>query len=161
MIARIRSWWVGLTPRERWLVGIAASLGTAVLAWLIALGLATALADARTAHAAAVDRAAAIAARVDAIEAAQQRPAARTSGTGAASVDLFLAQSAAERGFTLSRNEPQGGTGATIAIANARAPALLAWLSALEDAGLIASEVSIRPNADGTVALTATVRRPA
>ncbi len=161
MTAAVKLWWSGLTARERWLVGVAAALAAIVLVWLSALGLATALADARAAHAAAIDRAAAIDARVDAIEALRRGGAARPDPAGNATLDIYLAQSAAERGFTLSRNEAQGAGGATFAVANARATALLAWLSALEEAGLVASDVSIRPNADGTVALTATVRRPA
>lgn len=159
MMASIRRWWDGLTVRERWLVGIAAGLAAAVLLWLATFGVAAALSDAREAHGEAVDRAAGIAARVDAIEALQSAPR-RTATASAATVDIVVAQSAAEKGFTLSRNEAQGGSAASIAIANARAPALLAWLGELEAMGIMAGDLSLRPNADGTVALTATLRRP-
>jgi len=155
----IRRWWDGLTVRERWLVGVAAGLAAAVLLWLATFGVAAALSDAREAHSDAVDRAAGISARVEAIEALQAAPRP-TAAASAATVDIVVAQSAAEKGFTLSRNEAQGGSAASIAIANARAPALLAWLGELEAMGIVAGDLSLRPNADGTVALTATLRRP-
>lgn len=159
MSAAIRTWWDGLTVRERWLVGIAAGLAAAMLLWLATFGVASALSDAREAHGLAVERAAGIAARVEAIEALQAAPR-RSAAASAATVDIVIAQSAAEKGFTLSRNEAQGGSAASIAIANARAPALLAWLGELEVMGILAGDLSLRPNADGTVALTATLRRP-
>jgi hypothetical protein len=63
--------------------------------------------------------------------------------------------------LTLSRNEPQGQDAAAVAIANARAGAALAWIDTLEGQGIVARELVMRPNADGTVALTATLaRRP-
>ncbi len=160
MMASIRSWWDGLTMRERWLVGAAGGLAAAVLLWLATFGVASALSDAREAHGLAVDRAAGIAARVEAIEALQAAPRRTAAAASAATVDIVVAQSAAEKGFTLSRNEAQGGSAASIAIANARAPALLAWLGELEAMGILAGDLSLRPNADGTVALTATLRRP-
>lgn len=157
-MSAIRTWWDGLTVRERWLVGIAGGMAAAVLLWLATFGVTAALSDAREAHGLAVDRAAGIAARVEAIEALQAAP--RPAAASAATVDIVVAQSAAEQGFTLSRNEAQGGGAATIAIANARAPAVLAWLAELEAMGILAGDLSLRPNADGTVALTATLRRP-
>lgn len=161
MMLAIHNWWAGLTARERVLVGIAGALAAGLLLWLATFGVAAALSDARTAHGEAVDRAAAISARVDAIaalEAAGARPPATAS---AATLDLFIAQSAAERGLTLARNEPQGGGATIIAIPNIRATDALGWLAALEEAGVLAADLSLRPNADGTVALTATLRRPA
>jgi hypothetical protein len=70
-----------------------------------------------------------------------------------------LAQGAAEQGLTLSRNDPVGEGGASIAIANGRATALAGWLARMEADGLTPSDLTLRPNADGTVALTATMRR--
>lgn len=161
MITAIQSWWTGLTTRERVLVGIAGGLVGAALLWFTTVVVAVALTLAREDHGLAVDRAAAISARVNAIaelEASGQRTPATAS---AATLDLFVAQSAAEKGLTLARNEPQGGTATTIAIANVRATDALGWLGALEEAGVLAADLSLRPNADGTVALTATLRRPA
>ncbi len=161
MIAAITGWWTALSQRERWLVGIAGGLAAIVLGWLvIVFPLQSALSSAREAHGIAVDRHAAILARADAITALEAGGATRPANTAAATpLDLTITQAAAERGFTLSRNEAQGGNAVAIAIANARAPALLVWLGELEAAGITAADLSLRPNADGTVALTATLRR--
>lgn len=161
MIAAVQNWWTGLTTRERVLVGIAGALAAGVMLWLATFGVAAALSNARTAHGEAVDRAAAISARVDAIaalEAAGRRTPANASN---ATLDLLVAQSAAERGLTLARNEPQGGGTTIIAVPTIRATDALVWLGALEETGVLAADLSLRPNADGTVALTATLRRPA
>jgi general secretion pathway protein M len=159
MIAALDNWWQGLSPRERWLVGIAGGLTAIVVGWfLIYLPLNRALADAQDRLGQAIDRRAAVAARVAAVRQAQAG-----GGTGdnapadSAPLDLRLAQSAAEAGFTLARNEAQGGR-ATIAIANARARAVMAWLDTLQQSGLLLDDLTLRPNADGTVALTATLR---
>lgn len=160
MTDTIRNWWSGLSLREHWLVGVAAGLSAILIGWfLIYAPLRSALASASEEHGEAVDREAAIAMRVAAIkqlEVGGGRPAAAAS---AAAVSLVLAQSAAEQGFTLSRNDPAGDNATTIAISNARASALAAWLTRLEDTGLSATDLSIRPNADGTVAVTASIRR--
>jgi general secretion pathway protein M len=159
MIAAIGHWWNDLSMRERWLIGVAGALAAAVIGWfLIFMPLQRSLRDAHEALGAAIDRRTAVSTRVAAIrrlEAAGGHPSAATGDT--ASLDLRVAQSAAEAGFTLSRNETQGG-GVSIAIANARARTLLVWLDTLEQSGLVADELSLRPNADGTVALSAVLR---
>lgn len=157
----IRQWWDGLSLREQWLVGIAASLATAVLGWLLIYApLRTALASAREANAVAIDRQASISARVAAIRQIESRgPRPMDKKGGMAAVTLALGQSANEQGFTLSRNDPVGNDGATIAVTAARAPVLSVWLAGLEADGYSLNDVSIRPNADGTVAMTATIRR--
>lgn len=159
MIASLAHWWTALSTRERWLVGVAGGLTAIVIGWfLIALPLQSALSASREAHGIAVDRHAAVLARVEALEALQARGAAQPAAATAA-LDLAITQGAAEQGFTLSRTEAQGANSVVIAIANARAPALLRWLGDLEAAGISAADLSLRPNADGTVALTATLRR--
>jgi general secretion pathway protein M len=161
MTSAIATWWTGLSEREKWLVGIAAALAALVIGWLlIALPLQAALSNARTAHGLAVDRHAAVHARVEAVERLSATAAARPAGSSStAALDLAIAQAAAERGFALSRNDPQGNDAVALAIASARSSALLGWIVELEESGITASEVTIRPNADGTVALTATLRR--
>lgn len=161
MIARLHSWWDGLSLRERWMVGVAGALAALVVGWfLILVPLRSALADAGAAHAEAVDRHGAVMARVALLRRIGERQAPAAT-TPAATVDLVIGQSAAERGLALSRNEAQGEDAAAIAIANARAGAALGWIDALEAQGIVARELVMRPNADGTVALTATLaRRP-
>src|SRR3546814_14122209 len=62
-------------------------------------------------------------------------------------------------GLTLDRNEARGAGKATIAIATARAPVLIDWLASLEGQGFIVDQLTITPAADGTVWLTAELRR--
>jgi general secretion pathway protein M len=161
MIDAIHQWWRDLSLREQWLVGSATALTTACLAWLLIYApLRSALSSAKEANAIAIDRQAAIAARVATIKQLEQRgqQPGRTSPS-TAEITLALSQSANERGITLSRNDPVGNSGATVAIAAARAPILSVWLAGLEADGYSLSDVSIRSNADGTVAMTATIGR--
>jgi general secretion pathway protein M len=157
MIGAIASWWSGLSTRERWLVGVAGALAGIVIGWFLILSpLLNAIDDAREAHRAATDRHAAIMAQAALLRA----PAAlRPANASAATLDLVIAQSAAERGFTLDRNDAAGGGRTTIAMASANAPALLAWLSGLEAAGIKVADVTMRPNGNGTVTMTATLAR--
>lgn len=156
MMAAIQGWWQALSIRERWLVAVAGGLALLLLGWFLILRpLQSGLIDARAAHGAALDRHAAITARVAMLRAADRTP--RVSNPAA--VSLIATQFAAEADLPLSRNDAVGDTGASIAIAAARAPAALALIATLEDAGVIATDVSLRRNGDGTVALTTTLER--
>ena len=156
MIADLERWWRALSRREQALVGTAAALALLVLAWLVARGVVGALDAQADRHRDAVARAARIEAKAALLAAA---PAAlRAAPVGA--LDQWLAQSAADSGLALDRNDPRGERAASIAIASARAPGLVGWLAALEDQGLVLDRVSITPGTDGSAALTAEVRRP-
>ncbi|RYE06772.1 MAG: hypothetical protein EOP22_20175, partial [Hyphomicrobiales bacterium] len=74
-------------------------------------------------------------------------------------IDQYLAQSAGEIGLTLDRNEARGEGQATIAIATARATVLTDWLASLEGQGFVIDQLTITPAADGTVGLTAELRK--
>ncbi len=158
MTAAIISWWNAKSPREQWLLLIAGVLGAAVLGWfLIIAPTMRAWASASADHAAAINREAAIAVRVASIRRLSATP--HPAPTSNAAIDVAVAQAAAERGLTLARAAAQGNDAVAIAIANVPAPVLLRWLSELEAGGIIAADLSVRPNADGTVAMTATLRR--
>ena len=159
MMTMLYDWWAALSRREHWLVGIAGILAGGLIGWFaIIMPLTHALDAARERHALAVERNAGVTNRVAEAEALDNGGTTRpVIATGR--VDLFLSQSAAEQGFILSRDDAQGETAATIAIGSATAPALFNWISTLEAQGITASELAIRSNANGTVALTATMRR--
>jgi len=153
----VQNWWAGLTQRERWLVGIAAVLALAVLLWALARPAYAAFVDLETAHRAAVEREGRVAAKVRLLS---RRPAPSVAAAvDAASIDQYLAQSAGEIGLTLDRNEARGARQATIAIATAKAPVLIDWLAALEAQGFVIDQLSITPAADGTVGMTADLRK--
>jgi len=89
-----------------------------------------------------------------------QRPTKSVAATvDAVAIDQYLAQSAGEIGLTLDRNEARGSGQATIAIATAKTPVLTDWLAALEGQGFVVDQLTITPAADGTVGMTAELRK--
>ena len=157
MTDRLKNWWAGLSGRERRLVGIAAVLALGVLGWAIARPAVAAFIDLESRHRAAIEREGRVAAKVALLGA---RPAQSiAAGVDAGAIDQFLQQSAGEIGLTLDRNEARGANQATIAIATAKAPVLTDWLAALEAQGFIIDQLTITPAADGTVGMTAELRK--
>lgn len=157
MTDKLQNWWTGLSMRERWLVGIAAVLALGVLAWGLARPAVAAFVDLENRHRAAIEREGRVAAKVRLLS---QRPAKSVAATvDAVAIDQYLAQSAGEIGLTLDRNEARGAGQATIAIATARAPVLTDWLASLEEQGFVVDQLTITPAADGTVGLTAELRK--
>ena len=77
----------------------------------------------------------------------------------AVAIDQYLSQSAGEIGLTLDRNEARGQNVAAIAIATAKAPVLTDWLAVLEGQGFVVDQLTITPAADGTVGMTAELRK--
>lgn len=157
MMERVRNWWAGLSMRERWLVGIAGALALGVLLWAIGRPAYAAFADLDGAHRAAIDREGRVAAKVKLLAQRPARPA--SAAPDAVAVDQFLAQAAGEIGLTLDRNEARGPNQATIAIATAKAPVLTDWLASLEEQGFVVDQLTITPAADGTVGMTAELRK--
>ena len=98
-----------------------------------------------------------VGAKVALLTARPQKSLAASADAGA--IDQFLQQSAGEIGLTLDRNEARGANQATIAIATAKAPVLTDWLAALEAQGFIIDQLTITPAADGTVGMTAELRK--
>ncbi|WP_260582352.1 type II secretion system protein M [Sphingopyxis sp. PET50] len=159
MSERIASWWQGLSRRERWLVGVAAVLVLGVLIWLLGRPAYAAFGNLEADHRAAIERQGRIAAKVQLLT---QRPAATpavAAATDGVAIDQFLTQSAGEIGLTLDRNEARGQGQATIAIATAKATVLTDWLASLEGQGFVVDQLTITPAADGTVGMTAELRR--
>ena len=157
MTERLKNWWLGLSQRERWLVAIAGVLALGVLIWGLGRPAVAAFVDLESQHRAAIEREGRVAAKVQLLEA---RPAKSVAtAVDAVAIDQSLAQSASEIGLTLDRNEARGAGQATIAIATARAPVLTDWLASLEGQGFVIDQLTITPAADGTVGLTAELRK--
>jgi len=157
MIARIGNWWQGLSRRERWLVGAAGALALGVLGWALGRPVVAMFVDLESRHRAAVEREGRVAAKVQLLG---QRPAGAAAAAAVATpVDQLLAQSASDIGLTLDRNEARGPGQATIAIATAKAPVLADWLAGLEAQGFVVDQLTITPGNDGTVGMTAELRR--
>lgn len=157
MMDAVKNWWNGLSMRERWLVGVAGVLAVGVLGWALGRPAVAAFADLESRHAAAIEREGRVAAKVQLLA---QRPAKSVAAAvDAVAVDQYLAQSAGEIGLTLDRNEARGQRQATIAIGAAKAPVLTGWLASLEGQGFIVDQLTITPAADGTVGMTAELRK--
>ena len=157
MTERLQNWWIALSPRERWLVGIAGALALGVILWGIGRPMVAAFVDLESQHRAAVEREGRVSAKVQLL--AQRPVKSVAAAVDAAQIDQYLAQSAGEIGLTLDRNEARGEGQATIAIATARAPVLTDWLASLEGQGFVIDQLTITPAADGTVGLTAELRK--
>lgn len=156
MMARVQNWWMGLSLRERWMVGTAAALAVLVLIWLTARMFMTLLDTQAEQHREAVARAARVETKAALVAALPADDRALPAGP----IDQWLAQSAAETGLRLDRNEARGERMASIAIASARAQGVVAWLAWLEDRGLVFDRLTVTPAPDGSVAVVAEVRRP-
>lgn len=157
MMDAVKNWWGGLSMRERWLVGVAGVLAVAVLVWVLGRPAVAAFVDLESRHSAAIEREGRVAAKVQLLA---QRPAKSVAtAVDAVAIDQYLAQSAGEIGLTLDRNEARGQGQATIAIGAAKAPVLTDWLASLEGQGFVVDHLTITPAADGTVGMTAELRK--
>ncbi|WP_338424564.1 type II secretion system protein GspM [Sphingopyxis kveilinensis] len=157
MTERLKNWWAGLSTRERWLVGIAAALALGVLGWGLGRPAVAAFVDLESRHRAAIEREGRVTAKIALLGAGLAKSA--TAAVDTAVIDQYLAQSAGEIGLTLDRNEARGANQAAIAIATAKATVLTDWLASLEAQGFVIDQLTITPAADGTVGMTAELRK--
>ncbi len=156
MIASLTRWWQALSLREQRLVGVAAVLAAVVLLWMIVRPLVSYLGGLGDEHKFAIERAARIEAKAALVEGAAAPAGSSITGP----LDQWIAVSAGDTGLTLDRNEARGDGAATLAIASARAPAVIGWLAQLEAQGLVIDRLTISPGTDGSVGVTVDVRRP-
>ncbi|HUQ14311.1 MAG TPA: type II secretion system protein GspM [Novosphingobium sp.] len=152
---RVRTWYVGLTERERWLVTIAGILAAAVLlVFGIALPLGRAHDAAHERHRAAVEASGRLLAQLAALEAPAPQGA-----TLAGPIAQVVAASADAAGFVLQSNQPRGNDATLVVLPTARPSAALAWIDGLAAQGIVLESLAMTPAADGSVAVNATLRR--
>ena len=152
MIAAIRLWFAALTGREQWLVGVAGALTAFVVAIFgILLPLLSTIDQAKIDHDEAVQRRGRIIATVDATQKQQRGP----RSTATTDIDLLITQNAAENGFDLVKSANSAPGQISFRIDQARAPALLAWLTELERQNVAVRSVALRPGANSTVTVDA------
>ncbi len=158
MIANLRNWFMALSRREQWLVGVAGGLTAWVLlVFGIILPALSAIDAARLAHDEAVQRRGRIEATVE--SASLQKPSGVAVSN--ADIDLVVTQSAAEKGFDLIKSAGGGPGQISFRIDAARSPALLAWLAELEAQGVDVRNVSLRGGASGSLTVDARLQRTA
>lgn len=155
-MSRVSGWFIGLTSRERMLVGIAGVLvALVVLVYGIVLPVGAALDAAALHHRKATERAGRIAAGIEALKRA---PAARPE-MRAGPVDQVAGASAQEAGFVVQSSQRQGGSLVVLTIPTARPSAALAWLDGLGAQGLAVEQLTLTPAPDGSVSVNVTLRR--
>lgn len=153
---KLRSWYFGLSLRERRLVLLMIAVAVPVLLWLavwrpVAAAHDTALENYRM----ALDRNGRIAAMTGVTE-GDERPAPVIDGSLAA----WLLNHASERGLVLARQEDLSDARAEVEMGAAGPADIARWLGALEAEGLRIENVRLGPSPNGGVAMTATVGRP-
>jgi type II secretory pathway component PulM len=157
MIAAIGIWFAALTRREQWLLGTAGALTALVVAIFgILMPILSTIDQARLDHEEAVQRRGRIIASVDA---AQQQTGPRSTAT--ADIDMLITQSAAEKGFDLVKSGNGAPGQISFRIDQARAPALLSWLTELEGQNVAVRAVTLRPGANSTVTVDAQLQMSA
>ena len=153
----MRTWYDGLTGRERGLVAVAAGLALVVIfVFGIVLPLGRAHDAAHLRHRQAVEASSLLLAQIAALEA----PAPRRA-TLAGPVAQVVATSADSAGFVLQSNQSRGAEAATIVVPTARPSAALAWLDTLAGQGIVLESLTMTPAADGSVSVNASLRRAA
>lgn len=158
MIDNLKTWYFALTNRERILVSVAGILtAVVVLIFGIFLPAMSALEQAKSGLDEAVQRRGRIEATVAA--ASLQKPAAALPAQ--AGIDLVVTQGAAEKGFDLVKPSNSAPGQVDFRIEQARAPALLAWLSELESQGIFVSSITLRGASNGSVIVEAQLRQMA
>ena len=157
MIAAIGIWFAALTRREQLLLGTAGALsGLVVAIFGILMPILSTIDQARLDHEEAVQRRGRIIASVDA---AQQQTGPRSAAT--ADIDMLITQSAAEKGFDLVKSGNGAPGQISFRIDQARAPALLSWLTELEGQNVAVRAVTLRPGANSTVTVDAQLQMSA
>ena len=152
MKAGVSIWFAALTRREQWLVAMGLLLAGLVLAvYAIMLPTLAAIDRAKSEHDTAVERRGRIVATVE---------TARGVGSPrkviqAADINLVITQSAAEKGFDAVKSANATPGQISIRIDQARAPALLSWLTELEDQNVVVRSLTLRSGGNGTVTVDA------
>ena len=158
MIAAIRLWFAALTQREQWLVGVSGALTALVVAIFgILLPVLATIEQAKLDHDAAVQRRGRIVATVETAQKQQTGP----RSTATADIDLLITQAAGEKGFDLIKSPNAAPGQLSFRIDQARAPALLAWLTELEAQNVVVRSLTLRPGANGTVTVDAQLQMSA
>jgi general secretion pathway protein M len=155
MSERIRILWVERSPREQQLLAV--MFGLLALTVLV-FGIIRPLASATTAARDRLDRVTVeggqIATAVETLRDAKKGAPPPLTGT----MVLAVSQSAGTAGFTLSTLDMQGEDRVGITLPSAKSPALFAWLRTLSRQGIFVERMTLRTNADTTLAVEGTLR---
>jgi general secretion pathway protein M len=156
-LAPVTGWFMGRTPRERWLIALMLAIALPLLAfYAIYRPLTLSIERAEQRHVAAVRNHGLVLSRLAQLDQAQ-RPAVAAPPAGSAPLALRVTEAAALAGVSLTANEPRGAGSALITVAPSAPTATLRWLRQLEEQGIIVRELTITPQPGGQVVATATL----
>ena len=154
--APVTAWFMGRTPRERWLIALMLAIALPMLAYFaIYSPLMASIERAEQRHNAAVRNHGLVLARIAQLD--QVRRPAVAVAAGAAPLSLRVTEAATLAGVSLTANEPRGTGSALITLAPSAPTAALRWLRQLEEQGVIVRELAITPQPGGQVVVTATL----
>ena len=152
----VRDWIRGRTRREQHLILLMLTIALPVLAWLLVVGpLSGAYDQALDDHLAAIDRHGRVLALA---EGAKSTPARRVQANKA-DLQLIVAQAATQAGITLQGANASGTNAVDVTVAGGRATALGQWLAQFEAQGIAIQQMSMTPQPDGTVNMSARLAR--
>jgi general secretion pathway protein M len=156
VIAQARLFWDGRSERERWLLGVMFALIAAVLLiFAIILPIIDGLAAARERLDRATIASGQVEARIAALDRAKRAPVLPL-GTPLATI---VNTTAGEAGFAPERASAQGEDRVAITIPAAKSTALFGWLATLDARGVFAETITVRRNADASLAAEAVLKR--
>jgi general secretion pathway protein M len=151
MIEELKTWFEARAPRERWLLGVAATLSALVIVvYGMLFPAMSALSTARNDLNAAVEKRGRIEAKLASFRGAASGSPVAPIATGQP-LQAMVKDSAESAGFELAEVNANGSNGVRFRMASVKAGALLAWISRLETQGLELSEIQLRKTEDGFV----------
>jgi general secretion pathway protein M len=154
----VRNWFTSRTKREQHLILLMLAIALPVLAWLLVVRpLSGAYDQALDDHLAAIDRHGRVLALA---EAARSTPARRVQANKA-DLQLIVTQAATQAGITLQGANASGTNAVDVTVAGGRATALGQWLAQFEAQGIAIQQMSLTPQPDGTVNMSARLARRA
>jgi general secretion pathway protein M len=152
----LRDWYVGRTQREQRLILVMLAVAVPVLAWfLIVRPVSGAYDQAVQDHLSAIDRHG----RVMALAEAAKSTPARSVAASDADLQLVVTEAASQAGIVLQGTTPNGSNALDLNVAGGRATALLQWLAQFEAQGIAVQQMTMTPQPDGTVSMSARLAR--
>lgn len=156
MILFIKNWFIQLSKREKILIIILAFLSIIIIGYYgIYRPLDQRLSYTKERHENAVISHANIKSKVKILRSAGDAGAQNKTLKINVPLNIYIAQSAAELGLLLEKNEELGAKKVNIVIGSARPKVLFPWLSKLENAGIDAMELDIKASDNGAVKVQA------
>ena len=156
MTASIRGWFLARTKREQRLIMLMLALTLPLLAWLLVIRpVSAAYDDALQDHLAAVDWHARVLALAEAARSAPARPIEASK----AELQLVVTEAARQAGITLQAATASGANTVDVTVAGGRATALGQWLAQFEARGITVRQMTMTPQPNGTVNMSARLAR--